>query len=107
MDIKNDKIRTNESTTIATFVLHPNVIQAIKDKSPDDEHFDNVRHFYFGENQFASSIPQHNILPFDETCNDLMVSECIDMLEFEISNDDHSIAQFKKLNLPHKLYLQE
>ncbi|CAJ0836684.1 1288_t:CDS:2 [Entrophospora sp. SA101] len=53
MDIKNDKIRTNESTTIATFVLHPNVIQAIKDKSPDDEHFDNVRHFYFGENQFV------------------------------------------------------
>ncbi|CAJ0827591.1 5701_t:CDS:2 [Entrophospora sp. SA101] len=49
----NDKIRTNESTTIATFVLHPNVIQAIKDKSPDDEHFDNVRHFYFGENQFG------------------------------------------------------
>ncbi|CAH1763980.1 10350_t:CDS:2 [Entrophospora sp. SA101] len=50
---QNDKIRTNESTTIATFVLHPNVIQAIKDKSPDDEHFDNVRHFYFGENQFG------------------------------------------------------
>ncbi|CAJ0642308.1 3709_t:CDS:2 [Entrophospora sp. SA101] len=50
---KNCGGTTNESTTIATFVLHPNVIQAIKDKSPDDEHFDNVRHFYFGENQFG------------------------------------------------------
>ena len=49
-----------------------------------------------------------NHLPFDETCNDPIVFECIDTLEFEISNDDHSIAQFKNLtNLPHKLYLQE
>ncbi|CAJ0766625.1 15887_t:CDS:1, partial [Entrophospora sp. SA101] len=32
-----------------------------------------------------------NHLLFDETCNYPMISECIDTLEFEISNDDHSI----------------
>jgi len=47
-------------------------------------------------------------LPFDETCNNPIISESVDTMDFKTLNKEDSINQFKNLtNLPHKLYLQE
>jgi len=49
-------------------------------------------------------------LPFDENCNDHIISKSVDVLDFEVLTEDHSFThtQFKNsTNLPEEVYLQE